>query len=168
MNPKFEALMRKKLEEKGKMRPVERDAKMHVLGDLHKMATDAMANKLKGVKKVSVMAPDEESLKEGLDTAKDILGDEHEHEDMSAHEGAIVPDMEEMEEETGEDLDHDNEEGEPEEHKEMMAERMHPNMEEGSSEMPPGEHDEESEDELDARIAELMDKKKKLEASKKA
>lgn len=78
--------------------PNYKKAKMGVLGDLHSMASDMMADDLKkgkdmAVKKVSVVAPDKEHLVEGLDKAKELLGDEKE-----ADEGAMDEDMEEEEE----------------------------------------------------------------------
>lgn len=55
------------------MMPHEKKAKMSVLEELQKQAADAMGGKLDGVKKVSVMAPSKEGMKEGLEKAEEIL-----------------------------------------------------------------------------------------------
>lgn len=91
------------------------DAKMNMLKDLRKMAGNMMGEDLKGkmdgMKKVTVAAPDEESLKAGLDKAKEVVEKDP---------------MEMLEEDTGEDLDMDNEQGEPEAHKEaVMGDMSH-------------------------------------------
>lgn len=49
--------------------------KMSVLDEIDGMMGGEMANKLKGLKKVTVAAPDEESLQEGLDIAKEKVGE---------------------------------------------------------------------------------------------
>lgn len=72
MDSKFD----KMLEKKGKkLSPVEQKAKGDVLSDLRDQASGMMSDKLGSLKKVSVMAPDEEGLKEGLDKAKDFVSD---------------------------------------------------------------------------------------------
>lgn len=68
----------KKLKEKKgmhKMRPMEQKAKMGVIEDLRNMADNAMGSKLKGLNKVTVASNDSEGLRQGLDKAKDIMGD---------------------------------------------------------------------------------------------
>lgn len=51
-------------------------AKMSILKELRKMAMDDMGEGLKsGLKKVTVAAPDEKGLKEGLEKAEDIVED---------------------------------------------------------------------------------------------
>lgn len=60
-------------------------AKLDVIKELLEMAHSAMGNKMKGdmdeMHKVSVMAPDQEGLEEGLDVAHDALEGAEEHED---------------------------------------------------------------------------------------
>jgi len=77
------------------------DAKMNMLKDLRKMAGNMMGEDIKGkmdgMKKVTVAAPDEESLKAGLEKAKEVVEKDP---------------MEMLEEDTGEDMDMDNEAGE--------------------------------------------------------
>lgn len=67
-------LMSKK--SKGALSKTETQAKMDVLEELLQMAQSAMGSKVKGgmdeMKKISVMAPDTESLTEGLDLAKEV------------------------------------------------------------------------------------------------
>ncbi len=70
MMDKFDKL----LEKKGKkISPLEQKAKMDVLSDLKGQASDMMGEKLGGIKKVSVAAPDKEGLKEGLEKAEELL-----------------------------------------------------------------------------------------------
>ena len=75
-------LMSKK--SKGSMDEKETQAKMDVLHELLQMAQEAMGSKVKGgmdeMKKVSVMAPDTESLTKGLDMAKHVAEDSPEME----------------------------------------------------------------------------------------
>lgn len=68
--------MRKLMEKKkgkGEMDSTYKSAKMGVLKEIKGLAEDHMKGDLSGLKKVSVMAPDEESLKKGLDAAKDVV-----------------------------------------------------------------------------------------------
>lgn len=86
----------------GKMSPEDMQAKMDVIKELLEMAQSAMAGKVKGgmdeMQKVSIMAPDQESLTEGLDAAKDIVGGDEDSDEMSeeasADEGLKLPDGE--------------------------------------------------------------------------
>jgi len=57
---------------------MKKEAKMDVLKALQKMATDMMGEDMK---KVSVMAKDNKGLEEGLDKAKEIIGDMDEEEE---------------------------------------------------------------------------------------
>jgi hypothetical protein len=68
--------------------PSDVDAKMEVLRELHDLATSLLSGDLEAdmtdemqedamlmpMNKVTVAAPDEESLEEGLEKAKDVLG----------------------------------------------------------------------------------------------
>lgn len=65
---------------KDKMSPNAQKAKLSVLKDLHKQASDAMTGDLKGMKKVTVAADSKDGLKEGLEKAEDMLGMENEDE----------------------------------------------------------------------------------------
>lgn len=66
-------MYKEKKEKKPMMSDNEKTAKMSVLEELKKQASDAMGGKLKGLKKVSVMASDKEGLKEGLEKAEELV-----------------------------------------------------------------------------------------------
>lgn len=96
----MEKLMAKKGE--NKMSPEDLAAKMDVLKELLEMASAAMGSKVKDgmdeMRKVSVMAPDKESLAEGLDLAKDMTQESPEMEE-SEEEMSEKPSMESKSEE---------------------------------------------------------------------
>lgn len=73
------------LGEKKKINPMEKDAKLAAVKGMRKMAGDLMADEMKAMKKVTVAAPDNESLKAGLEKAEDVIED-------------MPEDMEQMEE----------------------------------------------------------------------
>lgn len=68
-------------DKKKKMDDREKEAKMGVLGSIKKMASDMMADDIKGMKKVVVAGNDEEAVKEGLDKAKELMGEEEKEEE---------------------------------------------------------------------------------------
>lgn len=79
-----------------KMTPEQKKAKMEVIMELMGMAQEMMSDNvhkgmsdLKGAQKVSVMAPDVESLEEGLDVAKEIVGSEEEESEESSKEEVL-------------------------------------------------------------------------------
>jgi hypothetical protein len=66
---------------KMKMSPNEKKAKMSVLKDLHGQASDLMKQGLAGakdMKKVTVASDSKEGLKQGLEKAEDLLGEQDE------------------------------------------------------------------------------------------
>jgi len=132
------------LKKKGKKisNPNEKEAKHGVLSELSKQAGDMMKDKVSSLKKVTVAAPDSDKLKEGLEKAKEMIG--HDSGDK----------MEQAEEELGEDLDHDNEEGESPEHKAKVLGEESPEHEEEECNTP---------EEIDEKIKELIMKKKMME-----
>lgn len=86
-----------------------KDAKMSMLKELQKAMGDSMSEDVKGLKKVTVASPDKEGLKEGLEKAKEMIGDigpqgqseekedeENESEEMESEEAE--EEMEEAEE----------------------------------------------------------------------
>lgn len=83
----------KMLEKKGKkISPVEQKAKRDVLSDLHGQASDMMGDKLAGLKKVSVAAPDKEGLAAGLEKAGELLESEEDEDALSpSPEAAPLP-----------------------------------------------------------------------------
>ncbi len=147
MNDKMLKMMEKKKKSSREMSDPEREAKMNVVKDMRQMASSAMADGLKGLKKVSVAADSKEGLQEGLDKAKQILSSKE-------HDG-MVEDAESCE--PTEEKDED-----------MMPNEEHPDSEEN-------EEDESSEDEdmspeeasmshedIDAKIKKLMELKNKM------
>ena len=147
---KFDKLMDKKKKDKP-MSDVQKDAKMSVVEDLRDMASKAMKDGLKGgVKKVSVASDSAEGLSKGLEMAKKIA------------DSKKLGSMDEMKED-GNELDNAEEElpNSPVEGEENLE-----SSEEEASESP--EHEEAegedmSEEEIDAKLAKLMDMKKKIQ-----
>lgn len=113
----------------GEADPMKKEAKLGVLKDLRGMASGMMKDGMKA----TVMAKDKSGLEKGLEKAKDMV----------AHApGEENPALEQLEEETGRDLDSDMEQGEDPKHKAMvMAEDCSP-------------------EELDEMIKALEDKKR--------
>jgi hypothetical protein len=130
-----------KLMAKKKGRPMddlEKEAKMGVIKDLSSAASDAMRGKLSGLKKITIASDSAEGLKKGLEKAEEIIESSPGMEEAMSEEGEMVEDAEDGE--------------------------AH-----GSDLLAGGEDEEEmSEEELDAKLAKLMEKKQKLEAKKKA
>ena len=152
MHEKIAKLMAKK---KGRpMDELEKEAKMSVIKDLGAAASEAMRGKLDGLKKVTVASDSPEGLTHGLKKAEEIVQGMPGMKDAAEHDEEMMEDAED-----GEGRDGDELAGgvESDEDAEDMAEEGHD-----------GEHEDMSEEELDAKLAELMDKKKKLEAKKKA
>lgn len=151
----MKAKMAKQLEH-----PMDRKAKMDAMGDLHKMASDLMGSRLHGLKKVSVMSNDKEGLEEGLDKAKGILEGHLEDHGVSDTSPEVADDMaheehetnSEEESETPDEQVHEEAEGvEPLEHEPLVHHEV------GGEE--PHDMDEE---ELDRRLAHLMELKKRM------
>lgn len=132
----FKKLLEKRAGSQKPMNDLELGAKKRAVQEMRKMAADEMAIPLKGLKKVTVASDSPEGVKTGLDKAKEMLSS-----------GEHDPDMEGLEEEMGEDLDHDNEAGEDPEHAEKVL---------GEKEAPM------SEEELDEKIQELLKMKEQL------
>lgn len=73
-----EKMMKKMMDKKSEgSSDMKKDAKLSVLKELRKMASDMMGEDLKGgmMKKVTVAAPSTEGLKEGLEKAEDLMGE---------------------------------------------------------------------------------------------
>ena len=93
MSDMMKKLLDKKKEDKGLMSDEEQSAKLAVLKGL-RSKDDSMVNKLKGMKKVSVMSDSSEGLEAGLEKAKEIVDShpteiespEMEHEKMTHDE----------------------------------------------------------------------------------
>lgn len=78
-------LMKKKKEKSGKMSDSYKSAKMSMLDALKSEMSGMMADDMKGLKKVTVAAKDEQGLKEGLEKAEDMIEGEQE-------DGEVCPD----------------------------------------------------------------------------
>lgn len=114
---------------KEKMSDMAKKSKLSVLKDLHKQASDAMKGDLEGMKKVTVAADSKSGLKEGLEKAEEMLGDD---------------------DEVGEQGEYDTGDKERDEQSEGFEDQQ-----EESEPM--------DEDELNAKIAELVKLKEKLQ-----
>jgi hypothetical protein len=120
---KLEKLMEKK---KGKkLSENEIAAKSSVLKDLSDTASDMMKDKLSGLKKVTVAAPDKDKLKEGLKLAEKITdkmpnGEDSGMEDAKEHEEEMVAEAEHDGQE--EESDESEEAGEEKTKEELLAE----------------------------------------------
>ena len=97
MMDELKRMMAKKKSPEGKMSEDQVKAKMDVIQELLEMAQSAMGSNVKGgmdeMKKVSVMAPDDEGLAEGLELAKEVAVDDEspEHEASEEAEEAALP-----------------------------------------------------------------------------
>ena len=60
---------------------MKKQARMDMVKELRKMATDAMASGMGDMKKVTVASPDSEGLSEGLEKAKQMLDMKKDKED---------------------------------------------------------------------------------------
>lgn len=67
---------------------MKKEAKLSVLKELRKMASDMMGDDVKGgmMKKVTVASPSTEGLKEGLSKAEDMMESAPESDEMDAYE----------------------------------------------------------------------------------
>lgn len=74
MHDNFMKLLQKKAAMgKANMNPMEKSAKMDMLKRIKGEAAQEMGDNVKGLKKVSVMSDSPEGLKEGLDTAEEMV-----------------------------------------------------------------------------------------------
>lgn len=145
MNPKFIKMLQKKKAESGDMSDNEKTAKEHVVKGLRDMASGMMGDKLKGLKKVTVASDSAEGLHDGLEKAKDLIGHGEEGDEL----GDSGSDHELDDTESGDDRG-DSEmsgDGSPDD------EHEDPGMSEH------GDEDEETEEELDQKLKDLMAKK---------
>jgi hypothetical protein len=141
-----DSMMKKIMDKKGgkgsKLSDTEREAKMSVLEDLRKMMEDQMGGHLDGLKKVTVASPDQHGLEKGLETAQELI--------------SHAKDSKETE------MGHGAEENEP------SHDELDESSEEEASESPEMEASEDEDDEasIDAKLAELMAKKKAMSGKK--
>jgi len=101
-------MLKKLMEKKGpsKMSPEYKDAKKSMLMELIKSMGDMASEPIKGLKKVTVAAPDKEGLKKGLEKAEELVGEEMPEEESEevSEEQEEMPE-EESEEESSEEGD---------------------------------------------------------------
>lgn len=138
-NPMFKKLMEKKKMEGKMASPMQVKAKSSVLSDLMSELGAMGADKLKGLKKVTVASNSPGGLEDGLAKAKEMLAKQH---GMGMH-----PD----EDESMEDPTEEASETPDEEMSEDSSEDSH-------------EYDHESKDELEAQLAEIQAKLAKMKA----
>jgi hypothetical protein len=130
---------------------VEKSAKMDVLKDLKQHAMDMMGEKLGSVKKVTVASNSKEGIEKGLDKAKEMIKKTPEDSENVTEEAC--PECEG--------------EGCPACQEESAEHEASETPEEETSEHEMGEEpSDESEEELDAKIQELMKKKEAIKAKK--
>lgn len=72
MQELYKALLKKKKGDE-KSDPMEQNAKMGVLNDIHKMASNDLGHDIHGIKKVSVMSTDDAGMKQGLKKAQELV-----------------------------------------------------------------------------------------------
>lgn len=161
MMDKLNKLIDKKKKDGKGLSDMEKHAKMGVVGAMKDMANEGLHEKLGGLKKATVMSDSKEGLEAGLDKAQQIVGGMHKPVDEGDDADEMHnTDMEDLEEDAGEDLDHDHEIGEPLAHAAKVLEPnqhhhgmgMHPAAEDDDS----PEHAEMSEEEIDDKIKALM------------
>lgn len=142
---KFKQMMMDKMKDKKSgMGDTEKEAKMSVLEHVRGMAQDMMKDRLNGgMKKVEVASDSKDGLKEGLDKAKALMEGSKEEEDSETPE-------QEASEEGSEDETADHGDPSPE----------------ASEDEDSGDMDHMSEEELDAKLAELMAMKKSMASRK--
>lgn len=145
MYDKMAKLMAKK---KGRpMDDLEKEAKMNVVKDLGSSAAEAMHGRLAGLKKVTVASDSESGLQHGLKKAEELVKDLPGMKDAAEHD---------------EEMAHDAEDGNGRDGDLFAGGAADDEAAEGESE------DDMSPEEIDEKLAELMDKKKRLEAKQKA
>jgi len=106
---------------KEKMSDMEKKSKLSVLKDLHKQASDAMKGDLQGMKKVTVAADSKSGLKEGLDKAEEMLGMEGEDEESELGEKRAYDEADESKEDQSEGFEDQQDESEPMDEEELDA-----------------------------------------------
>lgn len=148
MNPTFQKLMEKKKSSGDKMSPVEQKAKGSVLSDLMSSMDGMDKDKLAGMKKVTVAAPDKAGLEHGLDMAADLV-----------QKGPLKAMSHDEVGDSGNEPDESNQD-ESEENHESDEDPAHEENESAETEADEKSH-EESPEEIHAKIQELQAKLQK-------
>lgn len=149
MNPTFEKLMAKKKAQGDKMSPMEQKAKGSVLSELMQSMDGMDTDKLQGMKKVTVAAPDKEGLEAGLSKAADLVqkGPLHAMSHDEVGDSGNEPDESDQD---ASDENHDSDE-----------DPAHEADESPETEADEQSHEEESPEELQAQLEEIHAKLKK-------
>jgi len=94
----FKKLLMEKAKEGKFIKPEDAKEKMNVLSEIDDIMGSEMGEKLKGMNKVTIAAPDQESLEEGIEAAGEIVEEmpemEEESEELSEEE--ILAKIEEL------------------------------------------------------------------------
>lgn len=161
-------MFEKKKKDGHKLSDNEKKAKSHVLENIRDLAHSAMSDKLKGLKKVSVAAPNQEGLQHGLDLAKHIVDKgmpEQSEEDGYAHGGRIEEEGGDVGNSTADELEEAQDDDLISRHgggsKIVSADEEGENDDRDENEAQAEDSDEH--DELDRQIKELMDRKASLD-----
>jgi len=147
--------------------PMEKDAKMGIVGELHKQASAMLHGKVHPAGKVTVASNSKEGLHHGLLKADELLKHSGGEDSVRDHTGTDLPHAEQEEVEA--DQGHDEHEGSPEEEaNEPVSEALDEgdvspadSEEDGDLE---AEHADKSPEELDAHIQKLTALKHKKKA----
>lgn len=149
MNPTFQKLMAKKKETGDKMSPVEQKAKGSVLSDLMSSMDGIDKEKLSGMKKVTVAAPDKAGLEHGLDMAANLV-----------QKGPLKAMSHDEVGDSGNEPD-ESDQDESEENHESDQDPAHEANESAETESDEESHDEDSPESIHAKIQELQAKLQK-------
>lgn len=141
-----------------KLSPVEQKASSKVLDELRKHAQSMMSDKIKGLKKVTVASDSKEGLKKGLSKAEEILGTKKSASDVT--ESPIGEEFGESEDATKDLAEHTQDEIEGLDEESADHEAME------SPEYEASEEECKTPEEVDAKIAQLMQLKKEMLAKK--
>lgn len=96
-------LEKMKEKSKGDLSPEKAQALKSMLANLKSMVGSGLAEKMKGLKKVTVASDSPEGLKEGLEVAKEKVDEVEDKADSMEHEKSESPEKEMKEEIQGED-----------------------------------------------------------------
>lgn len=152
----FDQLQKLASKKQKKMTPNEMHAKMSALGGIKDEADKVMNDDVSGLpklKKVSVLSTDKHGLEEGLDKAKELVGEDGDDE----HEGGV----DELDKASREDNEMEEEKLHPGIHAEVAKHLMTTAPHDGD------EHEDDEEvqpslDAIEAKIAHLMEMKKHM------
>lgn len=130
MMPKFQKMLEERAKKAKKMSGPEKQAKMDAVREIDGMASKMMSDKLRGIKQVSVAAPDKEGLQKGLDMAEEIVGGDEAQDSKDQYESDESKEEASSEEkESSEDQEQKEPSEEAEESKEDKIRRLEEELE---------------------------------------